>query len=170
MGSAITFGMTEWELSNGVKVVLKPTNYMMDEIVFRATSPGGTSLASDEDFIPARTATQVMSVSGLGKFSAIDLRKVLSGKIASVSSVMGELEEGLRGSCSPKDLETLFHLIYLRFTEPRADPVAFAANKEQGEGGAGRPAGQPCVCIQRDSAVGTVAESPTCAHDDCGTD
>jgi len=127
------FGITEWGLSNGVKVVLKPTNYKMDEIVFRATSPGGTSLAREEDFIPARTAAQVMSVSGLGKFSAIDLRKVLAGKIASVSALIGELEEGLSGACSPKDLETLFQLIYLRFTAPRADAEAFAANKAQGK-------------------------------------
>ena len=57
-------GITEWELSNGVKVVLKPTDFKQDEIVFRATSPGGTSLASDADFIPASTAAQVMSRSG----------------------------------------------------------------------------------------------------------
>ena len=47
-------GITEWELSNGVKVVLKPTTFKEDEILFRATSPGGTSLASDADFIPAQ--------------------------------------------------------------------------------------------------------------------
>jgi zinc protease len=127
------FGITEWNLSNGVKVVLKPTNYKQDEIVFRATSPGGTSLATDEDYIPARTASQAMAVSGLGKFSTVDLRKVLAGKIAAVSALIGELEEGLSGSCSPKDLETMFQLIYLRFTEPRTDQSAFAANKAQGK-------------------------------------
>ena len=126
------FGITEWDLSNGVKVVLKPTNYKMDEIVFRATSPGGTSLASDEDFIPARTATQVMSITGLGNFNAIDLRKVLAGKIATVSPLISELEEGLIGSCSPKDLETMFQLIYLRFMAPRSDKEAFAAHLAQG--------------------------------------
>ena len=54
-------GITEWELSNGVKVVLKPTTFKEDEILFRATSPGGTSLASDKDYIPASTATQVVA-------------------------------------------------------------------------------------------------------------
>ncbi len=127
-----TFGITEWDLSNGVKVVLKPTDYKADEILFRATSPGGTSLASDEDFVPARTATQVMSVTGLGKFSAIDLRKVLAGKIASANPFISDLEEGLSGSCSPKDLETMFQLIYLRITAPRTDPSAFAAYLAQG--------------------------------------
>jgi zinc protease len=119
------YGITEWELANGVKVVLKPTTNKQDEIVFRATSPGGTSLASDQDYVAASTAGQVIASGGLGKFNAIELRKVLSGKVASVRPVIGELEEGISGSASVKDLETMFQLIYLTFTQPRADPAIF---------------------------------------------
>ena len=118
-------GITEWELSNGVKVVFKPTNFKQDEVVFRAMSPGGTSLAGDKDFIPASTAGQVVASGGLGKFNAIELRKVLSGKVAKVSPYISDLEEGLMGSASPKDLETLFQLVYLTFTEPRSDATIF---------------------------------------------
>jgi len=124
-------GLTMWELSNGVKVVLKPTTFRNDEILFRASSPGGTSLASDADYIPASTATQVITAGGLAKFSAIDLGKMLTGKVASASPFIGELEEGLSGSSSRKDLETMFQLIYLRFTQPRADPNAFAVQATQ---------------------------------------
>jgi zinc protease len=118
-------GIKEWELSNGVKVVLKPTDFKADEILFRASSPGGTSLASDKDYIPASTATQVISAGGVGKFDSIDLRKLMTGKVASASSFIGELEEGVSGSGSRKDLETMFQLIYLRFMQPRADATAF---------------------------------------------
>lgn len=118
-------GITEWELANGVKVILKPTTFREDEILFRATSPGGTSLASDSDYRAASSATQVISAGGLGKFNAIDLRKLLTGKVASASPFIGEIEEGLTGSGSRKDLETMFQLIYLRFTQPRADATAF---------------------------------------------
>ncbi len=118
-------GITEWVLSNGVKVVLKPTTFKADEILFRATSPGGTSLASDKDYIPANTATQVITAGGLGKFNSTDLRKLMTGKVASATPFIGELEEGLGGSSSLKDLETMFQLIYLRFTHPRADTEAF---------------------------------------------
>jgi zinc protease len=124
-------GITEWELPNGVKVVLKPTTFRQDEILFRASSPGGTSLASDADYVPASTATQVVVAGGLGKLSNVDLRKVLTGKIASATPFIGELDEGLSGSASPKDLETLFQLIYLRFTQPRADPGAFSVQTSQ---------------------------------------
>jgi zinc protease len=119
------FGITEWELANGVKVVLKPTTFKEDEVLFSAFSPGGTSLASDADFVPARTAAQVIASGGLGKFSQIDLRKTLTGKVASARPFIGETEEGLQGSASRKDLETMFQLIYLTFTQPRADPAMF---------------------------------------------
>ena len=124
-------GLTIWELANGVKVVLKPTTFRADEILFRAASPGGTSLASDADYIPASTASQVITAGGIAKFSAIDLGKMLTGKVASATPFIGELEEGLSGSSSRKDLETMFQLIYLRFTQPRADANAFAVQSTQ---------------------------------------
>ena len=124
-------GLTIWELGNGVKVVLKPTDFRADEIVFRATSPGGTSLVSDADYIPASTATQVINSGGIAKFSAIDLGKMMAGKVASANPFIGELEEGLSGSSSRKDIETMFQLIYLRFTQPRADANAFAVQATQ---------------------------------------
>jgi len=124
-------GLTIWELANGVKVVLKPTNFRADEILFRASSPGGTSMVSDAEYIPASTATQVINAGGVAKFSAIDLGKMLAGKVAFATPFIGELEEGLNGSSSPRDLETMFQLIYLRFTQPRADANAFAAQATQ---------------------------------------
>ena len=124
-------GVTEWELSNGVKVVLKPTTFRQDEIVFRAFSPGGTSLASDADYIPASTASQLIGGSGVGKYAPPELRRLLTGKIASANPFIGELDEGLTGSASPRDLETMFQLIYMRFAEPRADPGAVAAQAGQ---------------------------------------
>ncbi|MFC1562071.1 M16 family metallopeptidase [candidate division KSB1 bacterium] len=120
-------GITEWDLSNGVKVVVKPTDFKEDQILIEAFSPGGTSLTTDEDFIAHSMAAQVIAAGGLGNFNAIDLQKFLSDKVASVSPVIGGLEEGLSGGASPKDLETLFQLIYLRFTAPRADPEIFAS-------------------------------------------
>jgi len=124
-------GITEWQLANGVKVVLKPTTFKEDEIMFRATSPGGTSLASDQDYIPASTATQVINAGGVGAFSGVELRKVLTGKIASASPSIGELEEGMSGGSSRQDLETMFQLIYLRFTQPRADAAIFGVMTSQ---------------------------------------
>jgi zinc protease len=124
-------GLTIWELSNGVKVVLKPTTFQADEILFRASSPGGTSLASDADYVPASTATQLIAAGGLGKFNVIDLGKMLSGKVASASAYITELEEGLNGHSSRKDLETMFQLIFLRFTQPRADANVFAVAANQ---------------------------------------
>src|SRR4029434_5782635 len=76
-------GLTTWELANGVKVVLKPTTFRADDIQFRATSPGGTSLANDADYVPASTAAQVITAGGVGQFNAADLRRMMTGKVAS---------------------------------------------------------------------------------------
>ncbi len=124
-------GVTEWTLSNGVRVVLQPTTFKQDEILFRAFSPGGTSLASDQDYIAAETADQIVTEGGLGTLSAIDLSKKLAGKVAVVRPDIGEMYEGMSGRALRRDLETMFQLIYLRFTQPRADAEAFRATTGQ---------------------------------------
>ena len=111
--------------------MLKPTTFKEDEILFRAVSPGGTSLASDRDFIAAETADEVIAQGGLGKLRSPDLGRILAGRSVSVRADIGDTSEGLRGGSSRKDLETMFQLIYLTFTAPRPDPVAFGVFKEQ---------------------------------------
>ncbi len=120
-------GVSEWTLSNGVRVVLAPTTFKQDEIIFRAFSPGGTSLADDRDFVAAETADQVVAQGGLGALTAIDLSKKLAGKTAFVRPDIEEMHEGLSGRALRRDVETMFQLIYLTFTEPRADADAFRA-------------------------------------------
>jgi zinc protease len=122
-------GITELELANGVKVVLKPTDFKKDEILFRAFSNGGTSLVNDTDYIPASTAVSIVTQSGIGKMNLIELQKFLKGKIVNVSPYIGELAEGINGSASPKDIETMFQLIYLNFIAPRLDSSSFLAYK-----------------------------------------
>src|SRR5215831_8783560 len=124
-------GITEWTLSNGATVVLKPTMLREDQILFHAFAPGGTSLASDAEFIPARVADEVVPAGGVGRFSGVTLDKILSGRAIAVLPFINELEEGMRGGSTPQDLETMFQLLYLRFTQPRADKTAFAATASQ---------------------------------------
>jgi zinc protease len=129
---AITsIGATEWKLSNGARVIVKPTDFKADEVLVGAYSKGGTSLASDADVVSAKLASQIMGLSGVGSFNRIDLEKKLSGKAVSVSASIAETSEGLNGRSSPKDIETMFQLIYLDFTSPRLDSAAFAAFKNQ---------------------------------------
>ena len=124
-------GITEWTLSNGATVVLKPTMLREDQILFQAFAPGGTSLASDAEFVPARVADEVVAAGGVGRFSGVALDKILSSKAIAVVPFINELEEGMRGGSTPQDLETMFQVLYLRFTQPRADPAAFAAAAAQ---------------------------------------
>jgi zinc protease len=116
----------EWELSNGVRVVVKQTDFRADEVLMNAYSPGGSSKATDDEYLSAIHATEIVMESGLGDFSASDLEKLLAGNTATVEPYIGELTEGIEGSAGEEDLETLFQLTHLAMTEPRRDPIAFA--------------------------------------------
>jgi zinc protease len=123
--------ITEWTLSNGVKVWFKPTNFKNDEIRMYAFSPGGTSLYDPDDYLNAAWTASVIDMSGIGDINLTKLQKLLSGKIVNVSPYISELSEGFRGSASPNDFETLFQLIYLYFTEARVDIDALNSFKSQ---------------------------------------
>ncbi|MGY8826762.1 MAG: insulinase family protein [Candidatus Latescibacterota bacterium] len=127
-------GVTLWTLSNGVRVQLKPTDFKNDEILFSSHSPGGHSLVGDEDYIAAATTSSVVREGGVGQFNQIDLGKKLAGKVVGVSPSIGSLQEGISGSASPQDVETMFELVYAYFTTPRADSTAFQALKKRIEG------------------------------------
>ena len=117
--------ITEWRLANGVRVILKPTDFKKNSIMFSAQSPGGTSLASDELFVSANIASDVVTYSGVGNFNATELNKKLSGKNLFIEPNISELSEGMSGSSTIEDLPTLFELIYLNFTAPRFDDDDF---------------------------------------------
>ncbi len=118
-------GITEWKLSNGVSIIMKPTDFKNDEIQFQAFSPGGSSLVENSMYRSVRAAPDIISLSGVGDFDLNALNKKLSGKVVSVFPYINELTEGLAGNASPKDLETLFQLIYLYMTRPRQDSTAY---------------------------------------------
>jgi zinc protease len=119
--------VTELTLENGIKVILKPTSFKNDEIQLTAFSPGGLSLIPTEDIIPGRTAVAILRQSGLGEFNAVQLEKLLAGKTVSISPTIGSLTEGFSGRVSPDDIEILLKLVYLYFTAPRADSIAFVS-------------------------------------------
>lgn len=116
--------VTELELANGVRVVLKPTDFQNDEILMSAFSPGGHSLYSDADFQSATTADALVNLGGIGNLPLTDLQKSLTGKTVNVSPYIEELYEGINGNCSVADLETMLQLTYLYFTAPRKDSTA----------------------------------------------
>ena len=116
---------TEWILSNGIKVVFHPTDFKADEILMQAFSKGGLSQVKTEDLPSAEVATSLIEMSGIGRFSATQLEKALTGKTVSVSAEISENVERMHGSSSIKDLETMLQLTYLYFTAPRRDEKAY---------------------------------------------
>jgi zinc protease len=118
-------GVTEWRLANGVRVVLKPTDFRNDQILLAGFSPGGLSLVPDSELTSGQLATTVVAEGGLGDFDAVTLRKAITDKAAFASLGLANFEQTARGAASPRDAETMFQLLYLSFTAPRRDAAAF---------------------------------------------
>jgi zinc protease len=117
--------ITTITLSNGVKVLLKPTDFKNDQVLFSGFAPGGTSLYPDADYQSAANAAGVIAAGGIGNYNTGELSKYLEGKQLSVRPYIAERFQGINGGATPKDLETAMQLIYAYFTEPREDTAIF---------------------------------------------
>ena len=120
-------GFTELTLSNGMKVYTKKTDYEADAVSLRMQADGGTSLYGDEDIPNFALISSGITEAGIGTFDAVTLRKMLTGKSVRVSPSVGSKGQSISGSASLKDMEVMFQLAYLYFTQPRKDTAAFAS-------------------------------------------
>ena len=120
-------GTTTWTLENGAEVILKKTDFKEDEILFKATSFGGSSLLELEKIPSAEMTSTIISQSGVGEFDNITLDKMMAGKVLRINPDISNLTEGFSGSTSPEDLETFMQLLYLYFEQPRFDEEAYSA-------------------------------------------
>ena len=150
-------GVTYLTLENGASVILKPTTFKADEVLLSAFSPGGNSVEPDSLFRASVFATQLVGIGGLADFPLVELQKKLAGKAISLFPYIGSFQEGVRGQASPKDLETLFQLLYLNFTAPRRDPEAVQAFKDNVKAAIANRGSSPAVAF-RDTLSVTMAQ------------
>ena len=125
------YGYKQLTLSNGATVYLKSTDFKADQILMRVISKGGQALYDESEAINLGQVIDVVENNGIGNFNTTDLQKVLAGKKAYVAPYLNMYREGLNGSSTPKDFETLMQLTYLQFTAPRLDDEAFASYKNK---------------------------------------
>ena len=127
------FGYKELTLSNGARVIIKKTDFKENEIIFQAMAKGGKGLYGPDDYSTLKLFDTGVEASGLGNFSNNELQKTLYGKQVAVSVGMGNYYQYMNGNCVPKDLETEMQLIYLHFTQLKADNEAYGAVTSQVE-------------------------------------
>jgi zinc protease len=124
-------GLTIVKFANGVEAWLKPTDFKNDQVVFAMQAKGGTSLAAPADFVEASMASTYVTLSGAAGLKALDVQKLLAGKLAGASPFANLSTHGFNGSAAPAQLETALQLLYARFTQPGDDPEAFELMKRQ---------------------------------------
>jgi zinc protease len=125
------FNAEEIVLSNGIKIVVKKTDFKDDEILMTSYSNGGYSVYGQEDDISSKIATDIIEESGLNGFDKTELDKLLSDKTAFVSPYIGQLKEGMTGSSSIEDFETMLQLTHLYFVKARYDKIAYSSYMER---------------------------------------
>ena len=127
-------GLSELTLGNGVKVILKPTDFKNDQVVLSGFRFGGVSLYDLKDLNNAQYAAPLVSTMGVGDFSPTDLRKILAGKTVGASPRLTNLSEGISGQSGTADVETMLQLAHLYFTKPRKDEELFKSFVTKQEG------------------------------------
>jgi zinc protease len=120
-------GITELTLSNGVKVVLKPTDFNNDQVILGGLRYGGWSLLPDSDVFAAHYASSIVGQMGVLNYTPNDLVKVLAGKSVSSAASVSSLNESVGGSSGSSDVEALLQLVYLQMTQPRKDAAIYSA-------------------------------------------
>ena len=118
-------GLTHLTLSNGVKVILKATDFRNDQVVMSAARFGGQSLYGDADIVNARYASAIVASMGVKDYSPLDLSKILAGKAAAVTMGLSGYSEVLGASSGAADIETMLQLLWLRFDTARRDDDLF---------------------------------------------
>ena len=121
------YGCSEVTLSNGVKIILKPTTFKADEISMTAISKGGQSLYKDKDTLLFKAGADIATIGGLGEFSQTELSKRLADRIIEITPSIDKITEKISASCAPKDFALMMQLTYLYFTNIRKDEEAFKA-------------------------------------------
>lgn len=155
-----TLGATVWTLGNGIKVILKNTDFKDDQILMTATSAGGYSHYAEKDPINARLLGNIATLGGVGNFSATDLPKVLAGKTASASPGVSLTTQDFNGSSSIKDFETMMQLVYLYFTAPRQDNEAFQSFIQRMEAQLKNQEAEPMVAFSDSVTMALYGNNP----------
>lgn len=120
-------GVTEITLSNGIKVLLKPTDFKNDQVLLSGFRPGGQSTFGNKDEYNAAYASTIITQMGVKDLSPLDIRKVVAGKTVTAAPRLSLYSEGISGQSGSADVETMLQLVHLYFTSPRRDADLFAS-------------------------------------------
>lgn len=127
------YGYTEFTLSNGLKVYVRPTNFEPDEVNLKLFSLGGKNIYPDSEMPNLTYLMAGATIGGVAQYNDLTLEKMLAGKTATVTPFIDNDTRGMAGTSNVKDTKTLLELVYLYFTQPRKDPQAFKNLMEQQE-------------------------------------
>jgi zinc protease len=150
-----TLGLTRLTLSNGVKVILKPTDFRNDQVILSAVRFGGQSLFDDKDIFNARYASTILGTMGVANYAPLEVQKILAGKAVSVNVGLNNYTDNVSGTAGSSEIETMLQLVYLKMTSVRRDDDLFKSYVTRQAEAARNNMAQP-EAVFRDSIVTTL--------------
>lgn len=112
-------------LSNGAKVVFKATDVDKNKITLTGFRKGGLYSVDSLNYVSGLYAGNVIGLSGAGNLSREALSHYLTGNTASMRFLIDRTRSGVVGSANQEDMETLFQLLYLKWTGARIDDTMY---------------------------------------------
>lgn len=120
-------GVIIYQLSNGIEVYVKPTDYKNDEVNMQAYALGGYSRCPDSLFYSSRATGMEMEF-GAGNYTPGQLRKYNADKKLGLIVTIDERTQHLAGQSTNKDMEAMLEEMFAYMTEPRKDTAVFHAS------------------------------------------
>lgn len=155
------WGTTTWTLSNGIKVVIKPTTFRADQIIFNAAAVDGMA-GFRNNYINERIFGEyAFDNYSLGAYNNLDLQRYLAGKQVGMTFSFSDYTRDINASTTPKDLETMLELVYMAFTNVSYDPTEFDALKAQMAGILNNQEGTPQYIFNQTLLTTLYPQSPT---------
>ena len=109
-------GTTEWTFSNGIHVIMKPTLFNKDEIVFMGLKDSDKNFYKADQYSSILDGLQIPAIMGLGGISTSAMNQILSLKNVSLESIYSEKKQGMKGYSTTKNFEIALKLINLCFS------------------------------------------------------
>ena len=157
-------GLDELTLSNGIKVILKPTDFQNDQVLMSAARFGGQSLYEQKDKFNAQYASGVAGAMGMAQFTPTDVAKILAGRAARISNNVASYSDQLSGVSGSDEIETMLQLLYLRTTSPRQDPALFSAYVASHQDGARNAMSRPEAVFHDNLQTTLYGDNPRVSH------
>lgn len=112
---------TDLRLDNGVRVIFRQWETDRGRIALSGFRKGGQYSVDSLHYYTSLVGPSIVTLSGAGQFSRDALNHYLTGTSTTMHFLVDKMRTGVAGSARLEQAETLFQLLWLKWTQPQLD-------------------------------------------------